>query len=115
VSLLRLYVPLTLRKVTGRDTYGQGTLGDPIAEKCMVVKNKHTDRHTTVRADSSASRGYADEYTTENRFLVAVNTQIEHDDQIAIAGLLIKVKVRHPRYDVFGKLDHYEIEGEPWG
>jgi hypothetical protein len=106
--------PAVLRKNQGTDLYGQPKLGVALRELVAVVKLEFTSQHTTVRADSSASRGFADEFVTQNRFLLARTTKVAIDDQLTVAGVAVRIKTLTPRYDVWGELDHYEARGEVW-
>lgn len=105
----------TIRKKGKPDVYGQAKTGAEYPERCAIVKAKYESAHTTVRADSGATRSHADEFVTSNRILVAKTTKAVIDDQISVIGYKIRIKVLHPRYDVLGQLDHYEVEGELWG
>lgn len=101
-------------KQTAPDVYGQVTSGPAIPERCCVVKLKKKSDATTVRADSGASRAHADEFITENRILLTPKTKAAIDDRLDVAGVSIRVKSMFPRFDILGRLDHYEVEGELW-
>ncbi len=59
-----------IRKMTGHDRYGQPSLSAAVTERCAVVKLRKDMQHTTVRADSSQSRGHGDEFVSTNKILV---------------------------------------------
>lgn len=103
-----------IRKVTGTDVYGQRTLGTSVSEPCAVVKLKKTAQHTTVRADSSGSKGYAEEFSMFNRVHLDKSTSAAIGDQLTVHGQVIRIMSMQPRFDVLGPLDYYEVEGEPW-
>jgi len=67
-----------------------------------------------VRADSSASRGNAIEQQVDSVILLPTTTQARIDDIIDLAGVKLRIKARHPRFDVGGRLDHYEIHATMW-
>lgn len=96
------------------DLYGQPQLGRAIAERCAVVKLKHDSQHTTVRADSGASRGHADEFVATSKILLMPTTTAELDDKLEVHGIAMRVISKWPRFDVAGRLDHYEVQGELW-
>jgi hypothetical protein len=104
----------TLRKQEGYDLYGQAKLGVALVEYVGVVKLEQSAQHTTVRADSSATRGFADEFVTSNKFLLARTTKVSIDDQLTLMGIAIRIKTLTPRFDVWGSLDHFEARGETW-
>lgn len=103
-----------VRKKSGRDIYGQSTLAAPVTERCAIVKSRLESQHTTVRADASASRAYADEFVSQNKILLMPSTRAEIDDRLDVAGVSLRIKTKFPRFDVWGRLDHYEVTGEVW-
>lgn len=105
---------LTYKKRTGTDLYGTETLSASVEERCAIVKLRYEAQHTTVRADSSGSRGYASEFAAQTKILVMADTGIEIGDQITIQGVTLRVMSRFPRHAVTGRLDHYELTGVPW-
>lgn len=103
-----------IRKKGLPDVYGKAGTGSERPERCSIVKLRYESVHTTVRADSGATRGHADEFVTSNRILLAASTQAAIDDQLEVSGYKIRIKILHPRINVIGKVDHYEVEGEVW-
>lgn len=112
--MLNSNMPYQIRKVTGRDVYGAEVLGCVVNERGAIAKLKQMTSHTTVRADSSATRGHADEFTASNMVLLDGNTVARQGDQLLITGLKLRIVSMHPRYDTNGVLDHHETAGEPW-
>lgn len=105
-----------IAKLEDYDAYGQPVLGAlyPV-EKCAIVKLRKEMKHTTVRADSSQSRGHGDEFTSTNKVLLTGDTVAQLGDQLNVKGFKIKITEMHPRWDVTGEIDHYETSGELWG
>jgi hypothetical protein len=101
-------------QVEEHDMYGQAVLGLPVTEQCAIVRLRKQMKHTTVRADSSQSRGHGDEFTSQNRVLLDENTVCSLGDKLVVNGIELKVTDMHPRFDVTGEIDHYEVEGELW-
>jgi hypothetical protein len=114
MSLLYCNIKATLKKRGGNDPYGQEKLGRARALKVAVVKSTFVSQHTTVRADSSGTRGYAHEFVANYRFLVNHPTVIDIDDQLTVNGVVMRVVGKIPRYDLWGKVDHYELQGALW-
>ena len=104
----------TIRKKGKPDLYGQAKPGAETPERCAVVKQRNESAHTTVRADSGASRAHADEFVMNNRILLRASTVADIDDQLNLLGFHIRIKSMQPRLNVMGQLDHYEVEGEVW-
>lgn len=99
------------QKKTRTDMYGQENWSDPVQLRCAVVKLEHEKADTTVRADSSGTRGHADEKIAAAILLF----KRKHGDNIALGDRLevgsislSVIKVRQ-RYDVMSRLDHYEV------
>lgn len=90
---------------------GQAKLSDPVSCQFAVVNAKRQQEKTSVRADSSASRGMADEITTGlGRILVARNESIEMGDIFTFDGDSYDVNSKHVRRSVFGEIDHFECD-----
>jgi hypothetical protein len=96
------------------DVYGQPIPGRFVNERCAVVKMEISNEKTSVRADSSASRGNAIEEEVVSIILLTSKTQANKDDIIEVAGVKLRIVARHPRFDVTGRLDHYQISATMW-
>lgn len=68
---------------------------------------------TSVRADSSASRGSADEMTVERgKILIANYVDVKINDRFDFDGVRYKIISKFARRSVDGKIDHYECDLE---
>lgn len=107
---------ITKQDAVSHNLYGEQEHVPPrIKERCALIRARASVEDTTVRADSSASRGHAEEVTSANRVMLTSKTKALVNDKIEIAGLpALRITMMHPRYDVVGRLDHYEVEGEAW-
>lgn len=105
---------LSYKKRTGTNVYGVETWSETKNEPCAIVRLRLTAQHSTVRADASGTRGYAEEFAASTKILVMADTAIEIGDQITIQGVTLKVTSKFPRHAVTGRLDHYEVQGVPW-
>lgn len=65
---------------------------------------------STVRADSSATRGNVKEFHASGRILVPVNIKPTWGDLFTIEGQLFEAQEVEPRFNVLGVLDHYEVD-----
>ena len=79
-----------------------------------MIKNRLYEQHTTVRADASATRSYAEEFLLQNKILLTPKTVASFDDKLEVAGAKILVVSLNPMFDVWGRLDHYELIGSAW-
>lgn len=96
------------------DVYGQPTQGLRSRERGSIVKFPTTDVKSSVRTDSSASRGNAHEYQTDAVVLLTNKTQAGLHDFLIIRGFTLRIMMMHPRYSAAGVLDHYECELQIW-
>lgn len=67
---------------------------------------------TTVRADSSGSRGRGEHLEGVARFLFPKTVDINRGDKVFKDDYWLEVIEKHPRYSVAGVLDHWEIDFE---
>lgn len=98
----------------GYDINSKPKYTEPKSIKCAVVKYKSTSQKTTVRADSSASRGRNQEMIYSTIILFDAKTDIRMDDVIEIFGEKLIVESIERRFDIGGKLDHYECGLNVW-
>ena len=101
---------------TGPNLFGESEYGTPEKALCGVVRLVNKRDKTTVRADSSASRGNSDERTFDAKILFSPNREIFIGDKVQISGFTLRVMNCHPRYAVntTGNVDHYEVDLETW-
>lgn len=99
-----------IRVASGRtDVYGQSSPSSSVREPCAVVRLIVSSQPSTVRADSSASRGAAEELVSDSIILLGARTAANIDDVIEISGTVLRIVSKHPRFNIKGGLDHYEI------
>ena len=82
-----LHCSITKQGVT--DLYGQTTEGETIQSKCAIVKLIARNEKTSVRADSSASRGNAAEITSDARLLFSDSSDIEIGDKVVADFIIV--------------------------
>ena len=101
-------------KLSGRDVYGQTLTAKIHRERCSIVTFDIQNLKSSVRADSSASRGAAQEEVAQVVILLTKNTVARIDDTITVAGRTLKIASSEPRFDVNGQLDHHRITCSAW-
>lgn len=94
--------------------YGRPKPGRWIAEPCTVVRLVLKTEHTSVRADTSASRGNAEELLADAKVLLAPNTRAKIGDVIELEGALLRITGMELRRDAMGRLDHLEALSTIW-
>jgi len=98
----------------GYDVHGQPLAGARVQTKCAPVRLMSGTEKTSVRADSSASRGNADEVVSDARLLFMTSAVINFGDKLEVAGTTLKVAGIFPRHDVNGVLDHLQVDANIW-
>lgn len=101
-----------LSTATGYDRFGQPLRSDPVNVAFAPVQTAVLAARTSVRADSSASRGSSDELTSKAKILVAKTATIKIGDRFETGGLSFVVVGVHARHSVLGRLDHFECDLE---
>jgi hypothetical protein len=104
-----------IQKVDASDIYGMPVAGARHQERCSVVELVILAEKSSVRADTSASRGSAIEMETKSKFLLSKTSAAEVNDAIIFAGNRFRIVSRFPRYNARGSFDHYEITCSYWG
>ena len=96
---------------TGRNRHGEPVFAEGKPVECAVVRLSRVQQPTSVRADSSASRGNASELAmSAAKILFPVSVTVAIGDRFKIASYDLVVTAREPRLSVTGDLDHYECD-----
>ena len=112
--MLLPYKPVKVLRREGYDQYGTPQYNQVTGERCAVVHLIDRSVKTSVRADSSASRGASDEYQATAKLLFPKTSQVEVEDRIEVNGVSLSVLTREPRYTADGRLDHIEVTCLLW-
>jgi hypothetical protein len=102
---------LLLRRRSTRNIFGKTMFATPTSVPCSVVKLELAAETSSVRADSTASRGAAEQEEAAAVFLFPANMRISINDVINYGSFQIRVTKLIPRNNVAGKLDHIQVEG----
>jgi len=111
-SILPMPIKLYVSKRMGNDIYGTPMYSRERRTRCAVLKLRQSVKDTSVRADSSATRGHAQEVLSDAWLLVAPDEKINMSDRLRVAGFTLKVVSIRPRFSTFGTHDHNEIEAD---
>lgn len=98
----------------GDNKFGEPEFSRPKTVQCAVVHFGAGYGKTSVRTDSSASRGNAEEQIIAAKILIASTIVPEQGHRLVIAGRTLRALTIEPRYAVTGHLDHYEVDYEVW-
>ena len=104
-----------IQKSSGKnDVYGMPVPGAKVKERLAIIELNIASEKSAVRADTSASRGNAQEFEVISKFLLAKNTAAEINDILLYGGHGFRIKSLFPRHDLQGSLDHYEATCTFW-
>jgi hypothetical protein len=98
------------KKMPGHTGSGDALFGPRKRIPYSLVRFDLKVDDSTVRADSSATRGNVQEFHASGRILVPVSVKITWGDLLFINDQQFKVSEVEPRYNVLGILDHYEVD-----
>lgn len=102
---------MLLRKRAKRDIHGKESFDLPTLIAIAVVHLADKVEETSVRADSSASRGAGEQSTLQAKILVGPKVKVTSGDVLQVMGRLVEISSVHQRNDIFGRLDHLELGG----
>jgi hypothetical protein len=103
-----------LSRQMATNVYAESVFGPRQKVECGVVKLNQNAKQTSVRADSSASRGTIEEEVVAAKILFLPTASPNIGDKIEINGVTLRCTAQHPRFAVTGILDHHECDLEIW-
>lgn len=112
--MIRPNVRGTWEQVTGRDLHGDPELGSPARIEAVIVEWDLGSDYTTVRADSSASRGYAREVVGAVIIYVKPSVAIARGDRVTLRGETLRVVSNKTQMNGMGCASHFVYGLEPW-
>jgi hypothetical protein len=98
------------RRTDKQDVYGNYSYKAPVTVPCTVTLMDLNVKKTSVRADSSASRGRAEEEIGLARLLFPASTVVNEGDVVSVDGEVLEVIRLFPRRDVLGRPDHLQVD-----
>ena len=110
MAILFPNVPATLRQQQGYDLQGKPAWGRGVAIKVAIVTLKNKVERSSVRADSSASRGRIEETRADGIVLVPAGIEIGLQDRLSLLGATYEVASVFPRVELNGQLGHSQVE-----
>jgi hypothetical protein len=110
MALVKLEVPCVIKNKIGNNLYAEPIFGVARNSLCAVLKLDILRKPTTVRTDSSATRGHADEEEAVSKFLLMADEVISLDDYLFVNGVPLRISSIRYRYNIHKKIDHLEVE-----
>lgn len=114
MSLFNPNTTCVIIKKSGYNVYGEPEYNSRVTERCTLINADTLSKKSSVRADSSASRGNAQETVADFWLILMSNTVAEIDDLVEIKDLRVKINELAPRYDLIGRHDHTEALCTMW-
>lgn len=112
--MLRPNLHCEVSSMTGADLYGKRTYSAWTVVPFAIVKLEQRNDKTSVRTDSSASRGSAKEILADARLLFPKNVILHEGDRVQFGGFMLTVVSVWPRYRVTGEMDHWQVDCDIW-
>lgn len=103
-----------LKRRLGYNKFGEPLWSAPETVPCAVVHLQVKTQKTSVRTDSSATRGNAEEVASTARILFPIGVFVEKDHKFTIRGNELRVVSVEPRFAVSGRHDHDQAELTVW-
>lgn len=106
------------RKSTSYDDFGRPIVGASSTKaRCSIVHLWNETDATSVRHDTSASRGRAEEAMADVRILLLPNQAVSTGDVIEVEqksadNVIFEVRRIFRRPDVHGRIHHIDVSGE---
>lgn len=108
------FIPVNKAKLhktsDGFSVTGERLFLPPVDIGLSIVRLTTSVTQTSVRADKSGTKSYADEVLEKGRVLVHPKHKVAEGDQIEIAGERYEISGVRPVYGMDGKLDHFQVE-----
>ncbi len=93
-----------------QDVYSNYSYGPAVRMACSVTALDLKVSTTSVRADSSASRGRAEEEIGSARILFPKTAIIREGDIVQVEDEYIECTRIFPRRNVLGRIDHIQVD-----
>ena len=112
------FIPTTVGwlQAAGEDftVTGDRQYSAPVKVGLSVIRVTDDVQPTSVRADTSGSKSFADENVEQGRCLMHPRIRPKINDLLTIGDDKHEVKGVRPVYDMYGKVDHYQVELASW-
>ncbi len=93
---------------------GERAYSEPVKIGLSVIRVTNDIQKTSVRADVSGTKSFADESVEQGRALVHPRVKPKVDDLLIINDDKYEIKGVRPLYDMYGGVDHYQVELTTW-
>lgn len=105
---------ISIYRKSGVNIYGDAKYEFIQRAQVGVVRFVESIDKTSVRADSSASRGKAEQAEFDAVFIAPLDVSIKMEDVLIMDGKKMRVDYIHRRWGLRGRAGHYEIGANIW-
>ena len=98
------------RRSNEANNFGRYTYAPKRSVPVGIIYTNVASAKSAVRADTSGSRGQAEQMQGDARLLVPIYVSVKEGDVFFKDGLWLEVSEVEPRRNVLGQLDHFQIE-----
>lgn len=93
---------------------GKRQYGNPVQVGISIIRALNLSEKTSVRADTSGTKSFADESLVKGRALIYPCVKPKIDDLLFVGEDQYEIKGVRKVYDMSGQVDHYEVELVIW-
>lgn len=93
---------------------GARQYADPVPVGISIVRVLNLSEPTSVRADTSGTKSFADESIIKGRALIYPCVKPKIDDILLVGDESYELKGVRAVYDMYGQVDHWEAELAAW-
>ncbi|HBY0559068.1 TPA: hypothetical protein MIO74_24850 [Klebsiella pneumoniae subsp. pneumoniae] len=105
---------LSIYRFGSKNVYGEAQLQFVRKTKVGVVKFEQSNEKSSVRADSSGSRGKAALELFDAVLIAPLEAAVQLDDVLVLEGQKLKVSSVHRRWGLRGRPRHLELGANIW-
>lgn len=102
------------RKSKELDVYGESQLRFVDRIKLGMVRFADSVEKSSVRADSSASRGKAEQEEFDAVMVTPLESKVQQGDIMLVDGVKLRVDMIHKRFGLRGRPGHLEVGASIW-
>ena len=107
-----MFIPNTkcqFYKRTGNTLYGKAAYAPPVTLPCGIVQLQVKTATTSVRSDTTGSRGAAQDDTAQSKILFPASATLVQGDLVKFNQFQLIVASVQPRLAISGQVDHWEV------
>lgn len=111
------FVPTSVGYVSqmvGHDSKGKPRFSSKKPIRFSPVRMEVEMASTSIRVDKAGSKSRAEEDVAKGRMLVAPTAEFKRGDRFSFSGRTWRIVSIWPRYEMDGRLNHYQVDMVTW-